>query len=187
MTDAEVPTDGQRPTDAQTAGDADAPAADFGALSAEDFANLMASATDDQIAEGINGPARKQVLDEIFKRMADHVDPEKVKGQDAVVHWKILDRPDGGYDHYEVVLRQGTCTVTDQPSEEPRVTLKMPPVEFLKLVSGKESGPALFMTGRLKLEGDLLFAGQMAAFFRIPRAVGQQPGGPQAAAGEAGT
>ena len=49
---------------------------------------------------------RKKVLDEIFRRMSEHVDPEKASNADAVLHWKILDRPDGGYDHYEVVARR---------------------------------------------------------------------------------
>ncbi len=130
----------------------------------------MATATDAQIAEGISGPQRKRVLDEIFRRMADHVEPAKARGQDAVVHWKILDRPDGGYDHYEVVLSDGRCTVTDSPEKEPRLTMKMAPVDFMKLVSGREAGPVMFMTGRLKIEGDLMFASQLASLFRIPKA-----------------
>ena len=50
-----------------------------------------------------------------------------------------------------------------------RVTLKIAPVPFIKLVTGRESGPTLFMTGKLKIEGDLMFASQMTSLFRIPR------------------
>ena len=43
---------------------------------------------------------------------------------------------------------------------------------FPKLVTGQQSGPVLFMTGKLKLEGDVMFASRMTSFFRIPKAAG---------------
>src|SRR5207247_456648 len=113
---------------------------------------------------------RKATLDEIFRRMTERVEPGKADGTSAVVHWKILDRPGGGYDHYEVVLENGACTVTDEPAREPRVTLRIGPVPFLKLVSGNANGPMLFMSGKLKIEGDLLFAAAITSLFRIPNA-----------------
>ncbi len=42
----------------------------------------------------------------------------------------------------------------------------------MKLVTGQQSGPVLFMTGKLKLEGDMMFASRMTGFFRIPKAAG---------------
>jgi putative sterol carrier protein len=50
------------------------------------------------------------------------------------------------------------------------VTLKIQPVAFLKLISNQKSGPELFMTGKLKIDGDLMFAPQIASLFRIPTA-----------------
>lgn len=160
---------------------------DFSQLSAEEFANLVATASDEQLAEGMSGPGREHALREIFNRMAEHANPDKIKGQDAVIHFKILDRPDGGYDHFEVVLRDGEISVTEEPKEEPRVTIKVPPVEFLKLISNQASGPGLFMTGKLKLEGDIMYAAQITSFFRIPSASGQDaPASGDAAGGQAG-
>jgi putative sterol carrier protein len=161
-------------SDAQeSAAGTDGNAPDFSQLSAEEFAGLIATASDEQLAEGMSGPGREFALKEIFNRMAEHVNADKIKGQNAVIHFKILDRPDGGYDHFEVVLRDGDVSVTDEPKEEPRVTIKVPPVEFLKLISNQASGPGLFMTGKLKLEGDIMYAAQITSFFRIPTAPGQ--------------
>jgi putative sterol carrier protein len=151
---------------------------DFGQIDADQFASLMAQASDEQIAEGMNGPQRKQILDEIFNRMAEYFNPDKAKGQEAVVHFKIGDRPEGGEDVYEVVVKDGKLTVTDTPEQEPRVTLKTGAVDFMRLVSGSQSGPALFMTGKLKIEGDLMYASQIASLFRIP-----QGAKPEAASG----
>jgi putative sterol carrier protein len=147
--------------------------ADLDQIDADDFAKLIAEASDEQIAEIVNGPARKQVLDQIFGRMADHVDAEQARGVDAVVHFKILDRPEelgGGYDHYEVVFDGGTCTASDVVEREPNVTIRVAPVHFLKLASNQASGPTLFLTGKLKLEGDVMLATRLTGFFRIPSA-----------------
>jgi putative sterol carrier protein len=157
-------TDGTEPTEAVE---------NLAQVEPEDFASLMSEASDDQIAEIVNGPSRKQVLDEIFKRMADHVDPAHARGTDAVVHFKILDRPEslgGGYDHYEVVFADGTCAASDEVEREPNVTIRVGPVQFLKLASGQASGPTLFLTGKLRLEGDVMLASRLTGFFRIPNA-----------------
>jgi putative sterol carrier protein len=147
---------------------------DFGQIDATKFASLMAQATDQQIAEGMKGPQRKRILDQIFNRMAEHFNADEAQGQEAVVHFKIGDRPEGGEDVYEVVVKDGALTVTDSPQQEPRVTLKTGAVDFMRLVSGSQSGPALFMTGKLKIEGDLMYASQIATLFRIPQSA--QPG-----------
>jgi putative sterol carrier protein len=146
---------------------------DVGAVDAEDFARLIAGASDQVIAQVVNGPQRKRVLDEIFSRMAEHVEPEKARGTDAVVHFKILDRPEelgGGYDHYEVVFEDGGCSASDEPEREPNLTIRVGGVDFLKLTASKAFGPTLFMTGKLKLEGDLMLASRLTGFFRIPSA-----------------
>ena len=149
---------------------------DFGHIDASQFASLVAQATDEQIAEGMQGPQREQILGEIFNRMAEYFNADKAQGQEAVVHFKIGDRPEGGEDVYEVVVKDGALTVTDDPQQEPRVTLKTGAVDFMRLVSGSQSGPALFMTGKLKIEGDLMYASQIASLFRIPQSA--QPGPP---------
>ena len=131
---------------------------------------IVAGATDQQLEELMASEARRGVLDDIFRRMAEHVDPERARDVTAVLHWKIYDRPEGGYDHFEVVLENGACVVSETPSREPQVTLKLKPADFLKLVSGNASGPTMFMTGRLKLEGDVMLASRLTSMFHIPKA-----------------
>lgn len=139
-------------------------------VGADQLAAMVSQVTDEQLAQGMASEARPQILSEIFNRMAEHLDPTQAAGIDAVIHWKILDRPDGGFDHYEVVIRDGGCTVSETAAQTPRVTLSVKPVEFLRLVTGTASGPELFMTGRLTIEGDMMFAAQVAGMFKIPQA-----------------
>jgi putative sterol carrier protein len=161
---------------------------DTSVVGAEEFARSIAQTTDAQLAEGMSGPLRGQILDEVFKRMAEHAKPDKIGATEAVVHWRIGGRAGGGEDVYETVIRNGTVTVNEQPEATPRLTMRIDGVDFLKLVTGNQSGPGLFMTGKLKLEGDIMFAASMASMFRVPGA-GPQPGagaGPQPGAPGAG-
>jgi len=130
---------------------------------------IVAGATDQQLEELMASEARRDILDDIFRRMADHVDGDRARDVNAVLHWKIYDSPEGGYDHYEVVLEGGTCVVSATPDREPSITLKLKPADFLKLVSGTASGPTMFMTGKLKLEGDVMLASRLTSMFRIPK------------------
>jgi len=131
---------------------------------------IVAGSTDQQLEELMASEARKDILDDVFRRMAEHVDQDRARDVTTVLHWKIYDRPEGGYDHYEVVLEGGTCTVSESPSREAAITLKLKPSDFLKLVSGSASGPTMFMTGKLKLEGNVMLASRLTSMFHIPKA-----------------
>src|SRR5438876_6791862 len=82
-----------------------------------EFARSVATTPDEQLAEGMRSELRGQILDEIFRRMEEHFDAQKAAGIDAVIHWTISGRADGGSDRYEVVLRNGTCRATNAPTE----------------------------------------------------------------------
>lgn len=139
---------------------------------ADELAGMVAGIPDEQLAAGFKDPeARAAVLGEVFRRMAEHVEPDRIADLDAVIHFRITEAPDGGVDVYEVSVKDGDCEVSDEPTtEEPKVSFEIAPVPFLRLVSGAESGPAMFMTGKIKIKGDLMFASRMTSFFRIPRA-----------------
>ena len=134
------------------------------------FAKTVAETPEADLEAGMRSEYRQVVLDTIFERMEEHFDAAKAGDIDAAIDFVILDRPDGGEDRYQVVVRGGTCKVTKEPAESPRVTLKMKPVDFLRLATGNAGGPTLFMTGRLQIEGDLMFAARVADLFRIPTA-----------------
>lgn len=142
--------------------------ADLSALRPEQFARLISRASDEQLEAVMDRPElRERILDEVFRRMGEHYKSEKAGSTEAVVRWRI------GTDdllRYECVLADGKCTVSKDPQHEPRVTITTPPAEFLKLASGNASAPMLFMTGKLKVAGDLGFAAGLTKLFQIPKA-----------------
>ena len=146
------------------------PAEQLAGADAAQLAQLVAGASDEQLAEMMGGEGRKPVLDEIFRRMSEHVDETRAKEVDAVIDWKITEGPDGATDHYQVAFKHGKTTVTEDGTETARVTFVVPGVNFIKLVSGAVQGPSMFMSGGLKIEGDLMFAAQVEGLFQIPKA-----------------
>jgi putative sterol carrier protein len=139
---------------------------DVSAVDPEEFARNIGQTPDEQLREAMEGPLREQIIAEIFRRMEQHFKPGS--GEDAVIHWAITGRPDGGEDRWEVVIADGKCTTSPEPSSEPRVTLKLDGVDFLRLVTGNAIGPMLFMSGKLKIEGDLMFSAQIQSMFVLP-------------------
>ena len=135
------------------------------------FVKAIAETPEDQLAAGMaDEQVRTLVLDGIFSQMAEHFDAQKAGDTEAVLEWRILDKPGGGADRYQVVVTGGGCKVEKGGTNTPRVTFTMKPVDFLKLVTGNAAGPMLFMTGKLKIDGDLMFAATVQSLFRIPGA-----------------
>ena len=52
------------------------------------------------------------------------------------------------------------------------MTIVIDGVDFLKLVTGNANPVISFITGKLKIKGDLGFAAQIPGLFRIPTAAG---------------
>jgi len=145
--------------------------ADLSDLRPEQFAKLISRASAAQVDAVMARPElRAQVLDEVFRRMGEHYRSDKARNTEAVVRWRIGTGEEDA-SRYECVLSGGTCTVNKEPQhDDPRVTIMITPVEFLKLVSGNASAPVLFMSGKLKVAGDVGFAAGLTKLFQIPKA-----------------
>ena len=69
------------------------------------FVKAIKDTPDDQLAAGMaDAQVREMVLDGIFSQWAEHFDGQKAGDTEAVLEWKIFDKPGGGYDRYQVVI-----------------------------------------------------------------------------------
>jgi len=142
---------------------------DFSSVDPKQFAKIVKSAPDSQIKEVMSSDMRGKILDEVFARMPSLFRPDRAGSTNAVIHWNVTGRPDGGVDTYEVVIENGACTLSPSPDRDPKLSLTMGPVEFLKVVSGAGNPVMMFMTGKLKAKGDLGLAANIANLFDIPK------------------
>jgi putative sterol carrier protein len=145
-------------------------ARDIAGMSPEEFARLVKQTPGKQLAELTSGELREPILAEVFSRMAGRLRPDKAARLRALIRWRIGGRPDGGHDEYETAIDGGACTVGPRSDAEPRLTVTTDAVSFLRLASGNASGPVLFMTGKLKLAGDLGLGAGLTSIFDIPKA-----------------
>lgn len=142
---------------------------DFGAVEPKEFARIVKELPAGRIAEFMSGPQRRRVLDEVFQRMHTLFKPEAAGSRDALIRWRIT-VGDHAPDVYETHIAGGACTVAaEDTGRTPQLTLTMAAPDFLKLVSGNASGPTLFFTRKLKLQGDIRLAGGLTYFFDIPK------------------
>lgn len=131
-----------------------------------------------QIAEAIKGLSdedlRKRLdeqgvdptLQQIFAGMQDAFQPDKAPGVSAVIQYELA--VDGETKPWSVNIADGKCTTAEGAADNPRLTLQLAIADFVRLVFGQADGQQLFMSGKLKLKGDMMFAMQMQNFFRRP-------------------
>ena len=135
-------------------------------MSPEQFAQMVREASDADIETGLRTAGVEKVLDRIFEGMQERFVPEKAKGVTADIQWVVTDQ-DAEFP-YALKVNDGSATVEKGRVESPRVTLTAGLVPFVRLISGQENGVQLFMSGRLKVAGDLMFSQQVQTFFAVP-------------------
>ncbi len=102
-------------------------------------------------------------LDEIFQGMQERFQPDKASGVDATIQWQIAD---GGEEKpYAITIKDGSFSWEHGQAESPTVTLSTDAESFTALMTGKAQGPALYMAGKLRIQGDLMLAQRMGSFF----------------------
>lgn len=137
-------------------------------ISPEQFAQLVKGASDDEITTVVRQAGTAEVLDRIFEGMQDRFIPDKARDVDADIVFQITD--EGDTHPYLVAVHDAACKAGRGTVDDPKVTLTAGLVDFIKLVTGQAQGPQLFMAGKLKVSGDLMFSTRIMTFFDQPKA-----------------
>jgi putative sterol carrier protein len=135
--------------------------ADIG--SRDELATMIEGKSDDEINAGVAERGTEKVLSQIFEYMAGRFQPDRAGNQSAVIGWDITS-PEGTHS-YQLQVADGTCAAVSGNAEPARVTLGMALPDFLRFLTGQLDGMQAFMTGKLKLSGDMMFAQSMQAWF----------------------
>ena len=142
--------------------------ADLSQITPEQFTQLAAVASDEDILTGIRATGTKAVLDRIFQGMQERFAPAKAQGASVRIQWIVTD---GGEEHaYMATIANGTCEIAPGKGEGATVVLGSDLVTFIRLITGQQNGAYLFMTGKLKVGGDLMMAQRIETFFDRPKA-----------------
>lgn len=99
---------------------------------------------------------------EAFEQMPNIFNKEAAKGLDAVYQFDLSG--DAGGKWY-VTIKNDTCDVKEGTHPSPNITISMAAQDYLDMASGKANGQMLFMSGRLRIAGDLGLALRMQSIF----------------------
>lgn len=136
---------------------------------ADGVSRLVRDAPEDRLDRLMRTPARRVVLDGIFRQMPRFMDRERAARTTASVRWSITGRGDGGQDTYFLEIVDGSCRVTRRaPDGEPRLTITVDGAEFVRLATGNGDAMQAYFSGRLGLSGDIMFAARLVSLFRVP-------------------
>jgi putative sterol carrier protein len=102
-------------------------------------------------------------LDEIFQGMESRFQPDKAGGVDATIQWLIADGDEEK--PYALTIKDGAFSWEKARAENPTVTLSTDRASFAALMTGQAQGPALYMAGKLRIQGDLMLAQRLGQFF----------------------
>jgi putative sterol carrier protein len=97
-----------------------------------------------------------------FQSLPGSLDEEAAEDLEATYQFD-LSGPQGG--QYVVTIQNGGCTVSEGAHADPHVTLTMAAEDCMKVLNGQLSGPAVMMSGRLRISGDVGLALQLKSLF----------------------
>jgi len=129
----------------------------------QELAATLEGRSDEEITQGVVAQGADTVLGQIFAGMVEAFLPQKAGSQSAVIQYDINV---GGTVHtYQLKIAGGKCELVKGAAGPARVTLTLQAPDFLRLVTGTLNGMQAFMTGKLKLTGDMMFAQVMQGWF----------------------
>jgi putative sterol carrier protein len=101
---------------------------------------------------------------ETFEQMPNKFRADKVAGTNATVQYDVSGEGGGSW---HAVIKDGTCAVKEGAAASPNLTLQIAAPDWLDMVTGKQSGQTLYMSGKLKVKGDMGLAMKLGSMFSV--------------------
>jgi putative sterol carrier protein len=98
----------------------------------------------------------------IFDRIPEAFNADAAQGVDAVFQFEITG--DGG-GTWNVVIKDGACEVREGAHDDPSVTMAMSTETWMGIVNKELNGIQAFMSGKLKVSGDMMLAQKYQSLF----------------------
>src|SRR3990170_241404 len=120
--------------------------------------------SDEQLLQAIKDIGVDETLKNIFTGMQEAFQADRAQGVNSIVQYDIA--AEDGTKSWTVTFADGTCTTGEGAADDPRLTMSIGLVDFVRLIFNQVQGPQLFMSGKLKLKGDMMWAMQMQNYFK---------------------
>lgn len=97
-------------------------------------------------------------VNELIRKMPAALNPAAASNMQSTIQYSIANP-------MYIVIDNGQCTVHEGVAPSPDVNLKMADEDLAALLKGEMNGVTAFMTGKLKLEGDMMLAQRLPSLF----------------------
>ena len=106
-----------------------------------------------------------RTVPEIMARVPEAFVAERAGAVNAVIHIKLTGAEPG---EWNATIQDGKCAVAQGiPRQRPTITLTADSADFVRIAAGELDPAAAFMTGRVKLQGDMDLALKLVPLFRV--------------------
>jgi putative sterol carrier protein len=102
---------------------------------------------------------------EIFAEMPKNINADAAKGMNSTIQFNLAG--DNGGQWY-VNIKDGKAEVQEGTAPSPNMTLSMSAQDYVDMIMGKLNGQMAFMSGKLKISGDMGLAMKMQSLFKRP-------------------
>ena len=139
-------------------------------MTLEEFQAMVKGRSDEEILAGVKGE-EDSLLEGLFDGMKEAFDPAAASGQTAVIQYDIETPP--GKRSFQIKVENGICTIVKEGTEKARVTLAMNLPNFVRMMATELDGMQAYMTGKLKIAGDIMFSQNLSRWFK-PKGKGEK-------------
>jgi len=98
----------------------------------------------------------------LMANMPEAFNPAKAAGVDAVIQYNLTGE---GGSQWQSKIADGVCTVEEGVAENPTMTITMDASDYVDMMAGRLDGMQAFMTGKIKVDGDIMLASRLMTFF----------------------
>jgi putative sterol carrier protein len=102
---------------------------------------------------------------EIFDEMPGAFLADRAAGMNKTIQ---IDLNGDGGGQWAINIADGSLSVDEGQADAPNLTLRMDAADYVELVHGRANAMALFMAGKVKVEGDVSLAMKFQEIFAMP-------------------
>lgn len=97
---------------------------------------------------------------QIIEQMNSKFNADAAQGMNKVFQFNIEDA-----DNHHIIINDGSCEIQAGDHADPDATLIMDTETFKGIASGETDGMQAFMSGQLKVEGDMMLSTKLSELF----------------------
>ena len=101
-------------------------------------------------------------IKDLFNNIQSRFNADAAKGMNSTIQFNLTG--DGG-GTYHIVVKDGTIAAQEGAAASPNMTMTVAAQDYLDIQSGKLNGQMAFMTGKLRIAGDMGLALKMQSLF----------------------